>query len=363
MNERGCLTVKKLAASVLTLALGLTLVAGCGGSGASQPASGGGSSPAPSSTPAKPKENTKLTVLYGATSPSYAAFWIAKEKGFFDNHNLDVTLTSIDGDPRAAQAMVAGQGQISPITGPSFTRAKLGGADLIMIASAGAKLTDDLMVPASIKTADDLKGKQVGVSQFGGESDLETRFMLTKLGLTPDKDVIVKQVGGESARIAAMVAGSIQGGPVDMSLRDEMAKQGLHPLISMVDLDFPYQKAGVVVTGDFAKKNPDVVMDVLQAWLEAMNYMINPKNLDDTATIMAKYYRTDKVDPIKLQLSAWAKTVNLDAYPNIDGFKNILQTIQDDPKAKTADPAQWIDRSYIDKLKANGFIDKLKNSK
>jgi len=347
--------LKRLTAAIATLALGITLLAGCGG-GASQPTSG-------NTPPAAPKPKTKLTVLYGATSPAYAAFWIAKEKGFFDNHNLDVTLTNIDGDPRAAQAMVAGQGEISPITGPSFTRARLGGAQLIMIASAGSKLTDDLLVPDSIKTAADLKGKQVGVSQFGGESDLETRFMIQKLGLTPDKDVVVKQVGGESARVAAMKAGSIQGAPVDMSLRDAMKSEGLHPLISMVDLDFPYQKAGVVVTADFAKKNPEAVNDALMAWLEAMQFMMQEKNQTDVATIMAKYYRTDKIDPIKLQLSIWAKTVTLEAYPNVDGLKNILATIQDDPGAKTADPGQWIDRSYIDKLKTSGFIDKLKSSK
>ena len=354
--------MKRIAATLLTLVLGMQLLAGCGGSKPAAPAPAATPTPAPAApAPAPaPKEKVKMTVLYGATSTAYAALWVAKDKGFFDKHNLDVTLNYVDGDPRAAQAMVAGQGVIAPLTGPTFSRARLGGAELLMLASAGSKLTDDLQVPDSIKTGADLKGKRVGVSQFGGESDLETRFMLTKLGLTPDKDVTVQQVGGEGLRVAALAAGSIQGAPVDFSLRDQMKTQGMHPLISMVDLEFPYQKAGIVTTVEYAKKNPEVVSAFLQAWLEGMAFCLSAKNLDETVQIMGKYYRTDKLDPIKTQMTVWQKSVTLDAYPSVDGLKNILSTIQDDPNAKTANPATWIDRSFLDKLKSDGFIDKLK---
>jgi len=51
-----------------------------------------------------------------------------------------------------------------------------------------------LQVPASIKTTDDLKGKKVGVSQFGSASDIATRVALRQLGLQPDQDVTIIQV-------------------------------------------------------------------------------------------------------------------------------------------------------------------------
>ena len=58
----------------------------------------------------------------------------------------------------------------------------------------------------------DLKGKRIAISRFGASSDFVTRMLLRYWKLDPEKDVAIIQSGGNDAiRIAALVAGHIDG--------------------------------------------------------------------------------------------------------------------------------------------------------
>ena len=74
-------------------------------------------------------------------------------------------------------------------------------------------INDGLFCTKNIKTAADVKGKTVAVSTFGGTSHGSVLLSLKALGLTPS-DVIITEVGGQSARIAALKGGSIGCAPV-----------------------------------------------------------------------------------------------------------------------------------------------------
>ena len=71
------------------------------------------------------------------------------------------------------------------------------------------------MVRADIRSAADLKGKRLGVSRFGTASDFGTRLMVSKLGLNPDSDVTILQIGDTPTRVAALMAKSVDGAIFD----------------------------------------------------------------------------------------------------------------------------------------------------
>ena len=71
---------------------------------------------------------------------------------------------------------------------------------LTTVAITASKLTDDLVSVANVKSAADLKGKAVAVSAFGGLSHGVVLLQLKQMGLAPE-DVVVTQIGGQSARI------------------------------------------------------------------------------------------------------------------------------------------------------------------
>jgi hypothetical protein len=51
-------------------------------------------------------------------------------------------------------------------------------------------------------------------------------------------------------------------------------------------------------------------------------------------------------------------------YPTLEGIKNIIEPLaQNDPKAKTAKPEDFVDMQFIKELDESGFIDDLYKNK
>jgi len=67
----------------------------------------------------------------------------------------------------------------------------------------------DLVVHESIRSAQQLKGKAIGISRVGSSSDVAARAFLKELKLEPDKDVAILQVGGSTERAVAFRTGRI----------------------------------------------------------------------------------------------------------------------------------------------------------
>src|SRR5262249_51951746 len=79
---------------------------------------------------------------------------------------------------------------------------------------AGGTITLDwwLMGRPEIKVPAQLKGGSVAISRFGSVSDFVARFALQRVGLTPEKDVALVQVGTNTDRFLAMTTKRVEGG-------------------------------------------------------------------------------------------------------------------------------------------------------
>ena len=166
----------------------LLVVAACGGS------AGGSVSTSPSA-------KASLQVSYSELVPDSLALWGASDGGYFSKNNLDVSIQLID-SAKGIPALLSGQTNIAVLGGSNALNAAVGGADLEVVAVLAPVYPYQLMVPASITSAEQLKGKKVGVSSVGSSSDIGTRVALKKLGLDPTKDVSILAVGSSQNRIA-----------------------------------------------------------------------------------------------------------------------------------------------------------------
>jgi len=111
---------------------------------------------------------TKINIGY-VTASDFAPAFIAKDKGFFEKHGLDATLTRIALAPNVAGAIVAGELQIGMSTGPILVQASANGLDLVAVAGASRFLKQNPIVSLVGRTGEqigapaDLRGKKVGV--------------------------------------------------------------------------------------------------------------------------------------------------------------------------------------------------------
>lgn len=137
----------------------------------------------------------KLTVILDwFVNPDHAALVVAKEKGFFADAGLDVTLVA-PADPNDPPKLVAaGQADLAVSYQPQLHLHTAEGLPLVRIATLVGTPLNSLVVlkDGPIKSPADLKGRKVGFS-VGGFEDALLGAMLAKHGLSL-KDVTLINV-------------------------------------------------------------------------------------------------------------------------------------------------------------------------
>jgi ABC-type nitrate/sulfonate/bicarbonate transport system substrate-binding protein len=100
-----------------------------------------------------------LRIAYSSISGAMLPLWVAKDKGFFAKHGVDVDLTYIRGV--SIEALLAGEVQFVRASPPSVVRSALRGSDLAFIANTINVAVFSLMSRPDLQRPEDLKGKKI----------------------------------------------------------------------------------------------------------------------------------------------------------------------------------------------------------
>jgi ABC-type nitrate/sulfonate/bicarbonate transport system substrate-binding protein len=119
--------------------------------------------------PASGRTDTLRVGKAGRDAFSFVPADIGVETGIFRKHGVDLQISSFGGDARIQQAMTADGIDVALGSGPGLAFIVKGSPVKGIAAMAGPPLLFALMVRAddSIKSVDDLKGRNVGVSTVG----------------------------------------------------------------------------------------------------------------------------------------------------------------------------------------------------
>lgn len=143
-------------------------------------------------------ETPKLTLIHIPIS-NFLTAYVAKDKGFFAAHGLDVTLTQINQGNTAVAGIVSNSADISTPTPTTFLQAVDSGIDLKVIALTHTYPTPNkvglLVSPTSaIRQSKDLSGKKIGLNGIGGMQHVLLMQWLTDHGVSP-KAVTFVEIG------------------------------------------------------------------------------------------------------------------------------------------------------------------------
>lgn len=222
----------------------------------------------------------------------FGPFWLAKEKGFFDEQGINVDIQTMEDTGQRKIALAKGD-----IDGLGDT------VDLLVLerdenvpavavmqidASNGA---DGILATENIKNVANLKGQKIAVQKnFVSEAFLN--YVLQKNGLAPtDVQTIDTEAGAAGA---AFVSGAVN---VAVTFEPWLSKakerNGGHVLVSSAD--YP----GVVVdilsiNEKYLKNHPDIVKKVMRAWFKTIAYW--KSNPQEANAIMAKHYNVTSAD-------------------------------------------------------------------
>jgi ABC-type nitrate/sulfonate/bicarbonate transport system substrate-binding protein len=301
----------------------------------------------------------KLTVSYSSVDAPTSIWYIAPEKGFYKKYGLDVEPIFIPSSTTGTAVMVAGQVKFGAGTGGMIANAAVSGANLIAAGCFFNTLVYDLIVQESIKTKEQLKGKSIGISRVGSSSDVAARALLKGLGLEPDKDVAVIQVGGSTERAAAFGSGKIAAFPATPGAVYLTKGMPYRVLVSSADFAKPYPFPHICATTSktYLASNRPTVKKLLMALIEAAHFFKTHK--DETKKLLAKYTRHS--DEAYLDAAYTAAARLMERVPRVtrEGMDIQLKEALARRPGMNLKVDDLIDDSVVAALDKEGFIDKL----
>ncbi len=294
-------------------------------------------------------------------SAEFTPVWAANDRGIFKKYGFDTEVIVMQGGTQLAQAIIGGSVPFG-VMGGAYLTAAVRGADLIMIATHMDKFPYSLIVKPSIKRTEDLKGSRLAISRFGSASDAGLRVSLQKLGLNPERDVTILQVGGQTSRFAALKAGTVDGTVVIPPLSGAAQRLGYSAIINMTKMGIPYPQEGVVVSRQLLATRRDVVMRFLKAYLEGVRELKTDKEF--AIAIMAKYLRMDPRKDREALEDSFQEVIieQMLKVPqiNLEAVKVALDLLgKERPANASSNPRDYVDGSLMQELIKSGFTETL----
>jgi NitT/TauT family transport system substrate-binding protein len=252
---------------------------------------------------------TKLNLGVGVGSDFITAF-VAKDEGFFDQHGLDVTVSTVVNSALMPAALVGGTVQIAILTGPNIVLANDGGLDLVAVAGIAriekSNPRSNLVTRAALRIGkpEDLIGKKIGIPGINSSLDLVFKKWLL------DRSVDPRAVGTVEAPFAQM-SDMLKGGQLDGALPVEPALSRIVDSGAAVktfavqsDVNPDFLASFWAATRDWATQNRPMILAYRAALNDAWDFI---KQNPDAVNVIEKKY-LGYVDPhgpsIALDLTA-----------------------------------------------------------
>lgn len=301
---------------------------------------------------------TTLNVVYSNISVSSAPIWVTQQAGIFRKHGFDARLSFARGT-LAAQAMLAGSFPVGFISPPNVVTSSLAGARMKMVGGIIDKMVYMVVSARNVASAAQLRGKRMGISSFGSSSETATRIAVKELGLDPERDVVLLQIGNSADRYAALASGRIEGMLAEPTDVARARKEGFNILIDLTTRGIEYQGSAITMTESFIRDQRETALKFLRAILEGVHYFKTHR--EESVKAAAAYLRSADVDALAYSWQVHAeRIVPAKLYPSVKGMQLVIREVaQRNPAAAAMTPEQLFDTSLLDEIDRSGFIDRL----
>jgi NitT/TauT family transport system substrate-binding protein len=294
---------------------------------------------------------TPILIKAGISDPANTvlAWYMARTAGLYAAQGFNVDILNMSGGSKGAAELQAGRIDVMHVGLSSVIRVNQSGGDLRVIGSLSNTIRFTFFSAPGVKTAADLKGGVVGVSTFGSESDSTVTLALQKLGLTRN-DVIVKEFGGGSRRLAAMKSGEIKATALNEPAASQARAEGVNVLVDLVPDRIPWLFSGIVVRHDDIGARRDLLMRFLKASIEG-NYvaLMNEKRAKQ---VLAKELKISSTKILTIAYDDFKEQSPPNLEPSAAGASNVLKHFPS-VSQKVGD---YLDTSLLDALKKDGFF-------
>ena len=299
-------------------------------------------------------------IVLGYASPGRALpFWLAQDMGLFNKYGVDVESVFIRGAPVLVAGLASGDIQVGSTGGSATLAAVAGGQDLKIIANFGSRNNFDLMAQPNIKRPEDLRGKRIGLTSIGGTTWMALLLWLEHFGLDVQRDKMQLQALGEQAlTVQALETGIVNAAVLDGINSSRIKPKGFTVLSEYSELKYQFLSQALVVQRSFLQQRGDTLENLLKAEIEAVAYIVAPKNKTASITTMMRRMKINTASAEEGYLDL-LRVLERRPLPSVESMVHVQRLMKaQNPKIGTVNLEELNDTRLVRKLESSGFIDK-----
>ncbi len=257
------MSLRRNLAGGIALIAGAALLTGCA-SGATPEGTG------------DPADAPTISFLYSPYA-DYAPFFIAEEKGYFEEAGVDVELISKSGSSGETYQQVSTGSIVAggATWGAGLFNATQAGASISVVASV-SRIPEDGKNPAplmaseqsGITKAEDLAGKKIGIPGDGGFGIYSVSLALDSVGLSLDDVELVNLTPGDIP--PALANGSVDASWTIEPISSAITAQGLGHEVLDVTYQAGVELGALAFNSEYVEKHPEAVTAFTAAYLRAV---------------------------------------------------------------------------------------------
>jgi NitT/TauT family transport system substrate-binding protein len=302
-----------------------------------------------------------VRIAHGAFSEKVVALWIGVEQGLFRKHGVNVEVINIRSGPLTMAALVSGDIQVAYTIPGSVVSAATSGLDVAFFAGIVNKADGDFIAGPSIRNAEDLKGKRIGVQSIGGGVWSMAMLAIEHLGLETNRDKMTVMIVGDSPVLAqSLESGGIEATYLNYTHSRALKEKGFPVLLDLGKAPIPYQGLAAATRRSYLKQNPQTVDSLMRGFVETVAFIHKPGNKEAVIKSLVKNLRLKSAQDAEIGYAALQWLYNLDIKPTIPGIQNMARFLAlSNPKVKTVKSEDVVDEAPWQRLEKSAFYREL----
>jgi len=290
-------------------------------------------------------------IYYGTTSSTaHLPIWVGKDAGLFAKRGLNVEPVQIRGGALITLGIMSGQLQFSGAGAESVIAARIEGGDVVLLACPTDLEPISLIARPEIKSPADLRGKSSAVTRLGSSTHFYLRAALRYIGLDPEKDMTILQLGAGPEVAVALETGKIAAAALNIRYAIPFLQRNWPMLVDLTKTDLVYPSSCVTSSRAFVKTEPRLVEDFLAAYNAAIQLIKKDQTLAERT--LRKWTRENDSTVVGKTIESHRRILKSPPYVPDRGIENVIK----DLATRRAVPKEFIGRPEM--FRDNGPLER-----
>ena len=280
--------------------------------------------------------------------------WTGRELGIFRKYQLDLEGVLIVGGARGMQALLGGSTHSANMAAMVPIRTALSGGEVVIVGCFLNKNLLKFIAQKDITKPSDLRGKKIGIANFGGSNEFGVLLALREWGI-PREAVTVIPAGGSVARLIAMDGRGLDATVISYDHALIAAQKGMTILGDLAEIVPEFPDRLIVVRRSFLEKERDVVKRFLQALSESI-YLVSAQR-EKILPVISKHLKVDR-KVAEETYNLYSNVYSLPPRVGKKGIRNVADIVlqQMGRGKEEVNLSRLVDESVIDELEREGFF-------